>query len=50
MDDGSPIYNIVGRLIFGDDWNEECAHGLSRWLCDGPSHYPLDREDEYPWS
>jgi len=21
---------------------EECEHGLSAWLCAGPSHYPMD--------
>lgn len=22
---------------------EECEHGLSAWLCEGPMHYPADR-------
>jgi hypothetical protein len=22
-----------------------CEHGMSLWLCSGPSHYPMDNED-----
>lgn len=43
MPDDTPIYNQVGRLIFGEDWVEQCTHGLSLWLCEGPQHYPLDQ-------
>jgi len=24
-----------------------CEHGMSAWLCEGPSHYPMD--DPYDW-
>lgn len=23
--------------------DDECEHGLSAWLCEGPNHYPSDR-------
>jgi hypothetical protein len=25
----------------GDD-GELCEHGLAKWLCEGPQHYPMD--------
>lgn len=25
------------------DPEPDCEHGLSAWLCVGPSHYPMDR-------
>ena len=33
-------------IYCGETWEEipyeECEHGLSAWLCEGPSHYPME--------
>lgn len=45
MPKDEPIYNAVGRMIYGEDWVEECVHGMSLWLCADPiTHYPPDNE------
>lgn len=42
------------RQPFRTDWTTRdfrdpnyCEHGMSRDLCDGPAHYPLDRDEMF---
>ncbi len=41
VDDTAPVdprhTRVVRKLM-----PESCPHGLSMWLCEGPSHYPPD--------